>query len=304
MSWHDLRRLGGFQLASLFFGFLPRRASYVLTGLASWTVVNLFPGRLQGLRANLQQVLPQLSEADLDRVVARNARNYGRFWVDLFRVPRLSLRARRRLLRIEGEEHLRRILAEGRGCLAVSIHMGAWEGCAAFWAKQDAGTALIAEVLRPPALWHRLRRLRQSNGLDLIPLGRTAPREILRRLKGNGIVAGAMDRDILGSGRPYQFFGRTAYIPTGMVDVAQRTGAGILPVVCLRDPGDRYRAVGSEPIWVGDGPAAVDEAVRALIAIFENWIRAYPEQWHVMEPLWEVQARAEEPPVAEVSAVG
>ena len=43
----------------------------------------------------------------------------------------------------------------------------------------------------------------------------------------------------------------TASIPSGLVDVAQRTGAGVLPVICLREPDDTYRFVGMEPLWVG-----------------------------------------------------
>jgi KDO2-lipid IV(A) lauroyltransferase len=165
--------------------------------------------------------------------------------------------------------------------------MGGWEGCTALWGSLDEyRSALVAEVLEPPALWRRLLELRQASGVQMIPLGRTAPRTILRLLKENAIVAGAIDRDILGTGKPYQFFGATASIPTGLVDVAQRTGAGVLPVICLREPDDTYRFVGFEPIWVGPEHGAVDEAMGRLLRIFEDCIRRYPDQWHVMERLW------------------
>ena len=121
----------------------------------------------------------------------------------------------------------------------------------------------------------------------MIPLTRSAPREILRRLKQNGVVVGAMDRDILGSGRPFDFFGRPLAVPTGMVDLAQRTGAGILPVLCLRREDDDYRVVAYPPLWVGPEAGAVDATVNSLLRAFEGWIREYPEQWHVMVPLWQ-----------------
>jgi KDO2-lipid IV(A) lauroyltransferase len=123
--------------------------------------------------------------------------------------------------------------------------------------------------------------------MQMIPLGRSAPREILRRLKQNELVVGAMDRNILGSGRPFRFFGSTVRIPTGLIDVAQRTGAGILPVICLRRADDDYHVIAYPPMWVGEEPGAMDRTVEELLAMFEDWIRTYPDQWHVMVPLWE-----------------
>jgi lauroyl/myristoyl acyltransferase len=91
-----------------------------------------------------------------------------------------------------------------------------------------------------------------------------------------------------------------------MVELAQRTGAGILPVQCMRDDNDNYRAVAEPPIWVGEGQAAVDETVRYLVSRFESWIRERPEQWHVMVPLWPdaSAASAEATDVYEEARVG
>jgi KDO2-lipid IV(A) lauroyltransferase len=275
-------------------GRLPRRFSYrVMTWVADM-IARFFPDKLQGLRANLRQVFPDATDEELDRLVRRNVRNYAKFWVDLFRVPRIHAAARERFVNTTGEEHLHAVLAGEKGCIVVSIHMGAWEGCAGFWARTRSSIALIAEVLEPPFLWRRVRALRESTGLDIIPLGRSAPREILRRLRDNGIVVAAMDRDIMRTGRPYEFFGRTLSIPAGVVDVAQRTGAGILPVLCLRRPDDDFRVAAYPPVWVSPEPGGVDRAVASLLRTFEGWVREYPDQWHVMEPLWKTGATADQ----------
>ena len=286
------RRLLAFGLAELFLGHLPRRLSYAAMAVLGWIVATIFPGRVRGLALNLRQVFPEYSDAQITDLMQRNAKNYGKFWVDLFKMPRIPAERRNALAGVDGEDHLNRVLAAGKGVIIVAIHMGGWEGCASLWGSKMAHikSGLIAEVLEPPALWQRILRLRQSTGIEIIPLTRTAPRDILRRLKDNGLVCGAIDRDLLGSGKPYEFFGRTASIPVGLFDVAQRTGAGILPVVCLRDPGDTYRLVGNEPIWVGSEDGAVDDAVKRALRVFEDFIRRYPDQWHVMEPIWEPAA--------------
>jgi len=304
MTWYNTRRVAGFDAANAVFGLLPRRLSYVFITIVAWVVATILPGRVAGLRANLRHAFPDMSERDMDRLVMANAKNYGKFWVDLFKVPRLSMAARTRLLRVDGIENRDHALAAGNGALVVSIHMGAWEGCTAFWREQTCRTGLIAEVLEPPALWKRVRRLREKSGVEMVPLGRTAPRHIMRILKDNGLVAGAMDRDIIGSGKPYRLFDGTIKVPTGMVELAQRTGSPILPVICLREPDDSYRVVGHPPFAVEPGPAGVDRAIDRIMRTMEGWIRQYPDQWHVMEPLWRDQdaAAVSEPALEE--AVG
>jgi phosphatidylinositol dimannoside acyltransferase len=283
------RRVLAFVLADFIFGLLPRKFSYFVMTTLGWIVATCFKGSVSGLVANLRQVSPDFDETQITDLMQRNVKNYGKFWVDLFKMPHLKLEYRRSLARIDGRENLDRVLAQGKGCIVVTIHMGGWEGCAALWGSLDEyRSSLIAEVLEPPALWRRLLDLRQSSGVEIIPLGRTAPRAILRLLGENAIVAGAIDRDILGTGKPYQFFGATASIPSGLVDVAQRTGAGVLPVICLREPDDTYRFVGMEPLWVGPEEGAVDAAMGKLLSLFEDCIRSYPDQWHVVEPIWAV----------------
>ncbi|HEV3232834.1 MAG TPA: hypothetical protein VG245_11345 [Candidatus Dormibacteraeota bacterium] len=287
------RRIVEFELAAAIFGTLPRRVSYAVMSVVAWIVVTLLPGNVAGLRQNLRVVLPDASEREITRIVRRNTRNYAKFWVDLFRVPRMRPARRESLVSVDGEQNLRDVLARGKGCVVVAIHMGGWEGCCSYWGSGGRGgydTALIAEVLEPAGLWRRILRLRQTTGLRIIPLGRTAVRDILRRLRANGIVAGAIDRDILGTARSRRFFGQFAPIPTGMIEVAQRTGAGVLPVVTLRDRGERYRVIGGAPVYIEPGPEALEAAIQSLLRTFENWIREYPDQWHVMVPIFDAGA--------------
>ncbi|MEA2646125.1 MAG: phosphatidylinositol dimannoside acyltransferase [Chloroflexota bacterium] len=299
------RRLAAFVLADAVMGHLPRRVSYAAMTVIGWIVATVFPGRVRGLASNLRQVFPEYSDAQVTDLMQRNAKNYGKFWVDLFKMPRIPAVRRNALAVVENQASLESVMAAGRGVVIVSIHMGGWEGCASLWGSKMAHirSGLIAEVLEPPALWRRILRLRESTGLEIIPLSRTAPRDIIRRLRANGLVCGAIDRDLLGSGKPFQFFGRPASIPTGLFEVAQRTGAGVLPVVCLRHPGDTYSLVGMEPIWIGPEDGAVDAAVNQALRVFEDCIRRYPDQWHVMEPIWAPAEAADEAAAAPSAAV-
>src|SRR5207245_2698094 len=103
-----------------------------------------------------------------------------------------------------------------------------------------------------------------------------------------------MDRVRLGTlltpiGRQFPFFGRLASFPTGPVELALKTGAPILPAVCLRDPDDRYIAIGEPPIFLtpsDNHDNDVRSAMQQILATFERYISRYPDQWHVLEPIW------------------
>ena len=284
---YNQRRLLGFGLANAFFGGLPRQVSYVLMAVVGWVVATVFPSRVAGLRRNLEHVFPGHSPAQITDLMQRNAKNYGKFWVDLFKMPRLRPAYRNGLATVDGIENLEAIMDRGLGCIAMSIHMGGWEGCVSFWgATSPWPTSLIAEVLEPPELWQKVLKLRESTGMAVIPLRRTAPREILRRLKNNEIVLAAVDRDILGGGKPQRFFDSTISVSSGLFEVAQRTGAGILPMVCYRNPDDTYKFLGMEPIWVEPGAEGIQAATDTALRKFEDCIRRFPDQWHVMVPIF------------------
>ncbi|MFN2464699.1 MAG: lysophospholipid acyltransferase family protein [Candidatus Dormibacteria bacterium] len=289
---YNQRRLLGLALADALFGWLPRLVSYVLMAVVGWVVATIFPSRVAGLRSNLEHVFPDYTPAQITDLMQRNAKNYGKFWVDLFKMPRVPLDEKLKLASIDGRENAERAMAGGKGAVVVTIHMGGWEGAASWWGNNSPWpTGLIAEKLEPPELWAKVLKLRESSGISVIPLNRTAPRDILRRLQRNEMVVGAIDRDLLNSGRPFAFFGQAINVPTGLFDIAQRTGAAVLPVICYRTEDDRYVFVGMEPSWIGDEPGAVDAAVRAVLLQFEALIKRFPDQWHVMVPIFQPEVR-------------
>lgn len=173
--------------------------------------------------------------------------------------------------------------------------------------------ALLAEVLRPERLFRRVIDARAGMGVKVIPidvaamrdggpetarrLGAAAIRDVYRVLRDNGMVAMAIDRDLVGDGVMLPFFGEEAPIPVGVVEVAIRTGAAIVPVLLLRD-GERARGV-CHPEVTYDAAAPRDEEVRRVtmevLRVLEEEIRAHPDQWHVLDPIWPRDQPAEAP---------
>jgi KDO2-lipid IV(A) lauroyltransferase len=284
----------GFRILETTVGALPRRLAYRLGVTLGFLAFRLWRTKREALLANLRHVLPNASDAELRAVAQRNLVNSVKAWIDFFQVPHLPRRRLEQLLATQGEDQLEQALRLGRGVLVVSVHLGSWEIAAASWASAHGPVGLLAEQIQPRAVYERFVRIRSSMGIRVIPLARTAVREMLRLLSENRAVCVAMDRDILRTGEPFRFFDATTSIPTGAVEIALKTGAPILPAFCLRQPDDTYLAVG-EPFFVidstGDRRRDVHAGVERLLRIFERHIRAHPDQWHVLEPLWPATPR-------------
>jgi KDO2-lipid IV(A) lauroyltransferase len=265
--------------------------------------------KFAGLRSNLRHVLPEASPAQLDKVVRRNAHNWLRGWVDVLEMRRGRERMSRRLLGNIGVEHYMGALERGKGVVLVSMHYGSWEAGLAIWNSIGGEVALLAERLEPKALFDHVMGSRSALGVKVIPLdvprikssanasearahGAAAMREVIKHLRGGGVIAIAVDRDLIGNGVPLDFFGRPAPIPVGAVEIAIRAGAVILPVMLERMDGHNIVAVVYPEMVYDPGAPRDAEAKRVsqeVLRICEEAIRVHPEQWHVFEPLWEPQ---------------
>src|SRR5437660_10581406 len=190
-----------------------------------------------------------MAPPQLRKLAWRNWLNYTKAWIDFFKIPRTDRRRLGSLLTPIGLENLDAAMARGNGLIVVAPHMGSWALAAASWAASFGEIGIMVEPIEPRRLFEHVFRVRSRMGMKIVPLSRTGARDILRMLKEHRLVVLAMDRDILKTGRQFPFFGRLASFPTGPVELALKTGAPILPAVCLRDPDDRYIAIAEPPIF-------------------------------------------------------
>ncbi|MGA8015401.1 MAG: hypothetical protein WCB85_05740 [Candidatus Dormiibacterota bacterium] len=293
-----------YRLAEALVWALPRRAAYGLA-VACVEVLRLArPGAVQGLRSNLARVLPESSSQQLGRVVRRNLRDLARTWVDVMAMRFEGDRISDGLVVRELERYTEAV-ERGKGVAVISLHLGSWERGLAAGNSLGFPMALLAEYLRPRQLFERVVGARVAQGVRVVPidiaairggdsatarrLGAQAMRDVLRILRGGGAIALAMDRDLIGNGEPFTFFGAEARIPVGVIDVAMRAGSVILPVTLPRIPSGTAVTVHPEIAYDPSAPRAeeIRRVVCEILALFERVIREYPEQWHVLEPLWE-----------------
>jgi lauroyl/myristoyl acyltransferase len=156
---------------------------------------------------------------------------------------------------------------------------------------------VLTERLQPPALSRLVDGLRASKGHAFLPVGIGSIKALLRTIKAGGVVGITLDRDIEGRSIRVPFCGTPANVPVGVVELARRTGATIVPIFVYRKNGDACEAFLEPPLELvnNDDPEAdLKTNVRRLLDRFETHLRRDPGQWTVLEAVWD--SREDEEP--------
>lgn len=246
----------------------------------------------RGLARNLSLALNRAPGDKLIRkTVRRNFLNYGHYMVDFFLIPQLPAhKIGRFFTHIEGEEILRNALAQGRGAILVSAHVGNWEFGGTMMRLADYPLAVVALAHNTSATNALVNRIRKDKGIKVIEMDQSpfSAINVLRHLRQNGVLATIGDRDFFGRGVPIRFFGRKVNFPVGPVMAAMNSGAALIPAFVLRRPDGRYLGVLEEAVPILTKNASDDpvrENLERTARIFEKVIRSYPDQWYCPDPI-------------------
>lgn len=281
----------GYRAGSAAVSAVPQRwvepASRVVGRVAGITM----RGRAQMLARHLRRVAgPELTGPELERLVAGAFDSYGRYWFEAFRLPGRTLASIEAHFTIEGREHIDTALGEGRGAIMAMPHVGNWDLGGAWFCAAGYPVTVLAEALEPPRLGEWFFAFRRSLGMEVVPTGDGAARRLIVALRANRAVAIVADRDLDRSGVEVTFFGERTTLPEGPAMLALRTGAAILPSTVYFRAGGRHHAVVRPPLAAHRGTGTLRDDVaritQALAAEFEAFIRAAPEQWHLLQPNW------------------
>ena len=239
---------------------------------------------------NLRRVDPTLDGVALRRAVNATFESYAAYWLEAFRLPRLTPAELDAGMSYEGYEHLERSLHRGNGTILVLPHLGGWEWTG-FWFTRVVGVPITAVVERldPPELFEWFTAFRTALGMHIVPLGPDAGREVLAALKRNDLVCLLSDRDIDGAGVEVEFFGERTTLPAGPATLALRSGADLVPGAMYQRPHGNHLGYIRPPMQIERRGKLRDDVARITQDIaheLEDLIRREPTQWHLMSPNW------------------
>ncbi|MSM41005.1 MAG: acyltransferase [Geobacter sp.] len=268
--------------------------------LVTAAIIYLLAGaQRRGVRANLRVVT---GRRGVEGLLLSTFYKYGRNWTDVMLMMRLKGEKLFSLIgRKSSSAPLDEALAAGTGAILISPHLGNWElgglGLA------DLGYKVNVLTFREPdEKVNELReKVRSERGIGFIYVDRhdTSPLAIIEAvnaLRRNEVVALLGERDGSSHTLEVEFFGRPARIPLGAAYLSLASGAPVIPVFVPLE-GGRYATIMEEPIRFRGGhhdhAAVIRAGIEQLVAVFEKYIRKYPDQWYNFFPYWDDTSHTE-----------
>jgi KDO2-lipid IV(A) lauroyltransferase len=269
---------------------LPERAATPIAEGIGRIAAALLGKKRRLVARNLQRAAGgAFDEDELRHAVSDTFASYGRYWMELFRLPGNVDVSLERSFQAMGWEHITDALAAERGIVLALPHLGGFDRAAAWLAGRGVPPTVVVEPVEPPELFEWFAGVRAAIGMEVVPLGPDAGRAVLRALKDNRIVCLLSDRDLAGDGVEVEFFGERTTLPAGPATLALRTGAPLIPTGVYFRPRGRHFALIGPPLAVQREGRLRDDVTRItqeLARRFEELIRMAPEQWHLMQPNW------------------
>ncbi len=185
--------------------------------------------------------------------------------------------------RWEGAEHVDAALAQDRGIIFLTPHLGCFEIAAqAYASRYGVGKKPMTVLFRPPRqawLVPLVSRSRAREGLQTAPTTLAGVKQMIKALK-RGECVGLLPDQVppAGQGVWTPFFGRDAYTMTLAVRLAAQTGATVLLAWGQRLSWGRGFVVHIQPLTQALS-ADVPEATAQINAAMESLVRAAPHQY-------------------------
>ncbi len=268
---------------------LPRRTALAfgrgLGTLGRW----LLPRRVGIARENLWHAYPELTAAERDAILRQMFSHLGGGFVEMLRLDLSKSSAEiGRDFVVTGEEHVKQALAEGRGCILLTGHVGFWEAGNFIFSKLGYPIGVVAKPMRNPLTDSYFLRMREAAGGYIIN-SRKGARRILKSLQQNHLVGILMDQHIHRSEAvQVPFFGRPAWTTPIIAELAMKYRVPIIPAYCWWLPDDRYHLDIGPVIQLEEktSPESVTEATALLTRTIEDAIRRDPSQWFWVHRRW------------------
>jgi KDO2-lipid IV(A) lauroyltransferase len=273
-------------------GLLPRPAARAVAQALGWLLWLITPRLRRVAHRNLMLAMPELSAAERNRIVRGVYRSLARQIAEVALLPRLTPANISEVVTYDGFENYANAIAQGRGVLFLTGHLGAWELSAFAHALCGHPLYILIRALDNPLLNGLVNHYRTMSGNKIIEK-RDFLRGILAALKENQAVGILADQNSsMTEGVMVDFFGTPACTAAGLARIALKTGATVVPGFTLWD-GDKYR-LRFEPavklVSTGDADADAVANTQLFTKVIEDFVRRYPDQWLWIHRRWKTRA--------------
>lgn len=262
------------------FACLPFAVAQRMGAAVGWLMYQLPNREREVTRINLQHCLPELDSAAREQLVRQTMMQSGRSFAESACAwiwkPEKTLRL---IKEVEGEHLLHEALAEGKGVVAITSHLGNWEVLNHWYCSRCSPVIFF----RPPklkAIDELLRQQRAQLGNRVAPSSREGISMVMREVRQGGAVGIPADPEpARKSGEFVPFFGIQAltskFVPN-LLKGGQARGV-FLHCVRLEDHSGFKVIVEAAPEAMYSADAKT--AVASMSSVLERYVRQWPSQY-------------------------
>ncbi|MGA2088143.1 MAG: lauroyl acyltransferase [Stellaceae bacterium] len=270
-----------------FFRLLPLDWASAFGG---WLARSIGPytGASKRARINLRRAMPELSQSEIERIIAGMWDNLGRAGAEFPHLGAFKVYEPGGRVSVEGVREIIDHRGPATRFIFFSAHFGNWE--IAPLAATQAGLAVL-EIYRAannPFIDEILAHARSAAGGELAPKGSAAARRAVAALAEGKHICMLVDQK-MNDGIAVPFFGRDAMTAPALARLALHYDCVVVPCRVERVKGATFHLVAEKPIPLprsGDLQADIKTLMTEVNATVERWVRRHPEQWFWVHKRW------------------
>ena len=224
-------------------------------------------------------------------LVYKHFYSFGRALID--RTAILAGNAKKFSFTFDGEQHIHDAVAEGKGVLLLTAHVGNWEAAGQLLSRVKVPINVTGFDKEAPAIRAALDRSARQH-FKLIPLtgSPTDAIQLVAAMRRGELVCMMGDRAYGSPSASVPFLGSDAMFPIGGYVMAAIADAPIVQVFSLREPGGHYHFFGFPPLRPHRPPhdkrdAHLRQCATQFAERLEVIVRRDPFQWYNFFPFWQ-----------------
>lgn len=231
----------------------------------------------------------KVERPEAERLVRASFVNLATNVFEILYMPCLNERNLSEYIEIDHLGRMRDALAEGRGVVVLTGHVGTWEWLSAAFSLNGMPVTAIAKPQPNEQYTRVLNDLRKTIHVEIFSRGTSELLAAGRALKSGKILGFLSDQDGGPGGAFIEFLGKVASTPMGAAVFARKFKAPVVPAFIVRRDDGRHRVIVGEPLRFvdhGDPEQDLYDLTVALTRILERVIIENPTQWLWFQKRW------------------
>ncbi|MEM9971346.1 MAG: lauroyl acyltransferase [Pseudomonadota bacterium] len=258
--------------------------------LVGWTMTHLvapFTGWRKRIRENLALALPDLPEAEVQRIVRAVPNNVGRTLIEIYSGHEFLARVAQSPRVGPGVDALEKALAAGKPLVLLTAHLGNYDAVRGTLSQQGLKLGALYKPMENAAFNEHYVQAISTIASPVFPTDGRGIKSLVRHLKDGGAIG--IVGDVGSTKAPVlQFFGHDAGTPLSAAEWALKYDAEVIPIYGIRQPdGLSFELFIDVPIARGTAQDMMQKFNDSVEAV----VRDNLDQWFWIHRRWKTLRR-------------